>query len=212
MAIVIYDYLSKAGVTLLWSRAKDYFVKKETGKGLSSNDYTTAEKDKLSQISDKAQVNEIEVIRVNGTEASKSNKVVDITVPTNNNQLTNGAGYQTAEQVTAAINSAVPTNNNQLVNGAGYLNESQVNALISAGISDITGFEFQPVTELPSTGEKGIIYLLSNNGVTPNAYDEYIWVNNKFELIGSTSVDLSGYVKSEQLVAITTEEIDSICQ
>jgi len=34
------------------------------------------------------------------------------TIPTNNNQLTNGAGYITS--------SAVPTNNNQLTNGAGY--------------------------------------------------------------------------------------------
>ena len=38
----------------------------------------------------------IDVIKVNGTEQTITDKSVDIAVPTNNNQLTNGAGYITA--------------------------------------------------------------------------------------------------------------------
>ena len=56
-------------------------VDKETGKGLSTNDYTTAEKTKLTGIAANAQVNVIETIQVNGTEVTPSNKVVDISVP-----------------------------------------------------------------------------------------------------------------------------------
>ena len=42
------------------------YIKKETGKGLSTNDYTTAEKQKLANIADGAQVNKMESVKVNG--------------------------------------------------------------------------------------------------------------------------------------------------
>ena len=28
-----------------------------------------------------------------------------------------------------------------------------------------------------------------------NSFDEYIWVNNSFEKIGNTTIDLSGYMQ-----------------
>ena len=141
------------------------------------------DKSKLDGIASNAQVNVIESIKVNGTAQTVSSKAVNITVPTNNNQLTNGAGYQTA---------------------------SQVSALISNAIGEMTGIDFQIVTSLPATGTKGVIYLMSNSGANPNSYDEYIWVNNKFEKIGTTDVDLSGYVQDSDLIAITNAEIDTI--
>lgn len=39
--------LGQNGLLYFWQKLKDYFVAKETGKGLSSNDYTSAEKTKL---------------------------------------------------------------------------------------------------------------------------------------------------------------------
>lgn len=46
---------------------------------------------------------------------------------------------------------------------------------------------------------------------TGDSYDEYIWVSNAFEKIGNTDIDLSGYVLSTDLVAITNTEINQIC-
>lgn len=57
-------------------------VDKEEGKGLSTNDYTTTEKTKLSGIAEGAQVNVIEEIQVNGTKVTPSGKRVNISVPT----------------------------------------------------------------------------------------------------------------------------------
>lgn len=57
-------------------------VDKVSGKGLSTNDYTTAEKNKLSGIASNAQVNVIESISVNGTKQTPSSKGVNIVVPT----------------------------------------------------------------------------------------------------------------------------------
>jgi len=43
-------YLDSNGVLYLWSKIKAKFVAKENGKGLSTNDYTTAEKEKLAGV------------------------------------------------------------------------------------------------------------------------------------------------------------------
>ena len=56
-------------------------VDKVTGKGLSTNDYTTAEKTKLSGIAANAQVNVIESVKVNGTALEVTDKAVSITAP-----------------------------------------------------------------------------------------------------------------------------------
>lgn len=141
-------------------------------------------------------------------------------IPTNNNQLTNGAGYQTAAQVSDTVNTAIadkadrseiPTNNNQLANGAGYQTESQVNALISGAIGEITGVSYEIVETLPASGYVGTIYLISTaTDGEKNIYDEYIWVNGKWEFLGTTAADLSGYLKTSDVVAITNGEIDTI--
>ena len=57
-------------------------VDKESGKGLSTNDYTNAEKTKLAGIAAQAQVNVIEEVQVNGTALAITNKAVNIEVPT----------------------------------------------------------------------------------------------------------------------------------
>ena len=37
-----------------------------------------------------------------------------------------------------------------------------------------------------------------------------IYINNKWEKLGTTDVNLTGYVKESSLVEITNEEIDTI--
>lgn len=91
-------YLNSTGLTYFWNRLKNYFVKQESGKGLSTNDYTTAEKSKLSGVASGAQVNIIEQVKVNGNAITPSSKAVNITVPTKTSQLTNDSGYITSAQ------------------------------------------------------------------------------------------------------------------
>lgn len=62
--------------------AMDTKVDKVSGKQLSTEDYTTAEKSKLSGIAAGAQVNVIETIQVNGAAQTPSGKTVNISVPT----------------------------------------------------------------------------------------------------------------------------------
>lgn len=87
-----------------------------------------------------------------------------------------------------------------------YYTETEIDAKvnnINSQINSLIGFTATIVNSLPSTGEVGVMYLKLNTSasVESNIYDEYIWVNNKFEKIGSTetTVDLSGYVTQTEM-------------
>lgn len=56
------------------------------------------------------------------------------------------------------------------------------------------GFEFVPVDTLPTTGERSKVYLLAT--ADPNNRDMYVWYNNEWKKVGSTGVNLDGYVKT----------------
>lgn len=134
-------------------------------------------------------VNVIETVQKNGVALTVSNKTVNIEVPTN-------ADIQT------------------IVEAYGYQTSSQVSTAIQTALAGVTQIDFQVVQSLPQTGTKGVIYLLSNSGTGSNVYDEYIWIDGtpsgSFEKIGSTSVDLSGYVQASEMHALTNAEIDTI--
>ena len=104
-------------------------VDKADGKTLTSNDLT----DDLKKTYDDTvqtvksltatggEPNKINAVKVNGTALTPDDaKAVDITVPTDNASLANGAGYQTASQVETAIT------------GKGYQTATQVNSAIEA--------------------------------------------------------------------------------
>lgn len=102
------NYLDKDGVLYLWQKLKGIFatkteangkVDKIEGKGLSTNDYTTAEKNKLAGVASGSQVNVIESIKRNGTALAVTDKAVDISVPTKTSDITNDSGYITISDV-----------------------------------------------------------------------------------------------------------------
>ena len=145
----------------------------------TDNNYTTAEKNKLAGLSNYddteikqqiAQAGKIDTIKVNGTAQPVVDKTVSLTIPT------------------------VPTNISAFTNDKKYQTEDEVTSLIADAVGEIQTLEYNVVSSLPATGETGIIYLVSNGGANPNIYDEYIYINGNFEKIGTTEIDLSGYL------------------
>lgn len=203
-------FLDDADLALVWAKVKAEDAKKqdkESGKGLSSNDYTGTEKAKLANIEDGAQVNDLEAVQVNGVDVPINNKIANIPVPTNNNQLTNGANYTTMSAVEAK-GYQTSSQVNTIVTGKGYQTQSQVQALINAA----GHLKKQIVQTLPTTGQSDIIYLVpKSTSETNNAYDEYQWIDNKWELMGDSQIDLSGYYNTSNLIPLTEAEIDAIC-
>ena len=101
----------------------DNFVKKEEGKGLSSNDYTDDEKEKLSNVEESAQINKIEIIKINGVAQNIVDKVIDLDIKSiveDSVNTTVSSAYQYRGSVANA--SQLPTTN--LNNGDVYNIES----------------------------------------------------------------------------------------
>lgn len=213
-------------------------VDKVTGKGLSTNDLTTElKKGYDGAVTDVANLkkvgaekNTIVGIKVNGTaQTPDSNRQVDISVPTDSdiaqkieeygyqtetqvNQIIAGKGYQTAAQVKTTVEGygyQTAAQVNTAITGKGYQTSAQVQAAINESLSGITGIDIQVVESLPTTGAKGIIYLVAHAHGSGDNYDEYVWVasKNTYEKIGNTDIDLSGYVQKTDLVELTDKDL-----
>lgn len=246
-------YLNDTGLSYFFNRLKTVFVEQESGKGLSTNDYTTEDKSKLSGITSGAEVNAIDTIKVNGTTQTITSKSVNIAVPTKTSDITNDSGFITTGDIPegAAASTTVPKMDGTATTGtelafargdhvhpkdttkadlaspdftgtptaptaSAGTNTTQiattafVKTAVDNAVAGITQFDFQVVTSLPSTGTKGVIYLVAHSHGTGDAYDEYIWTGSAFEKIGNTDIDLTDYMKKADMVAITTTEIDTL--
>lgn len=136
-------YLDENGLLYVIQKVKTWLsgkVDKVDGKGLSTNDYTTAEKNKLSGLKNyelpTASASTLGGVKV-GSGLAINNGVLSATGggtadsvdwsnvqnrPTKVSQFTNDSGYQTSSQVESAIT------------GKGYQTASQVNAIVETVI------------------------------------------------------------------------------
>lgn len=223
-------YLDLDGLSHFKSKADSEYVAQETGKGLSSNDYSDPEKTKLSGIETGAEVNVIESITVNGITATISgksasvtiptgsgtiesisvngtpqtidaNKNVDITVPTKVSDITNDSGYQTASQVETAINSKIGST----YKAKGSVAFANLPALTSSNEGNVYNVTDAFTTTSDFVEGAGNSYPAGTNVVIVNTSGS----TYKYDVL-SGFVDLSAYQLSADLVAITNAEINAL--
>ena len=66
---------------------------------------------------------------------------------------------------------------------------------------------FEPVEELPETGEKNKIYLVPAKGGT---FDEYYWTGEKWEVMGNVAIDLADYPTFDQMNAAIQDAVGNV--
>lgn len=219
-----------------WGEGK--FVAQETGKGLSSNDYTSAEKTKLSGIAEgankyvhpsytaqKSGLYKVTVDvsgHVSATTAVAKADITGLGIPAQDttyaDATTSTHGLMSAADKTKLDGVATGAQANKIesvkVNGtaltpdsskavnvdlSAYAKSADVTKEIASAVSGVTQIDYSVVEALPSTGKKGVIYLVANSGSGNNIYDEYIYINSKFEKLGSREMDLSSYAKKTDI-------------
>ena len=143
----------------------------------------------------------------------------EIHIPTDNNELTNGAGYITSSSLPTKVseltndtgfitNSDIPTNISAFTNDSNYQTLTDVQGIIAG----IARFTISVVDTLPDTGAPMVLYLVpraQNLQTETNIYDEYLWIEqtSSFEHLGSTAVDLSDYyTKTEADVLLADKQ------
>ena len=138
-------------------------------------------------------------------------KNITVSYPTESGTL---ATQEYADEIAKnkADKSEVPTKTSQLTNDTGFIdrlvsnlanyylkNETYSKEEITSLLSNFRNFSIKPVDSLPKVGEEQIIYLVpKKDGVSPDIKEEYLYVNGKWEIIGSTKIDLSNYLTIEQ--------------
>ena len=262
-----------------WGEGK--FVAQESGKGLSTNDYTTAEKTKLSSIAEGAnkyvhpsytaqksglyKVTVDAAGHVSGATAVAKADITALGIPAQDTTYSNMAaatasaagkaglvpapaagkqasflrgdgswvvpenttyadattsthglmsvndkkkldaiasGAQVNKIETVKVNgTALTPDSSKAVNVdlSAYAKSADVTKEIASAVSGVTQIDYSVVEALPSTGKKGVIYLVANSGSGNNIYDEYIYINSKFEKLGSREMDLSSYAKKTDI-------------
>ena len=142
----------------------------------------------------------IDVIKVNGTAQTITNKEVDITVPTKVSDLTNDSGFQTSNDVSGAITTALANGNDP------YVTDSEVDTKISSAVASVYKYKGSVATfaDLPASGNTvGDVYDVQETGMN------YAWDGTKWDDLGAY-VDTSTLWGKSELTAITTAEIDTI--
>lgn len=79
---------------------------------------------------------------------------------------------------------------------------------IFTAIGDINSFEIAIVNELPATGDDHTIYFVPESAGS-TSHNEYMYIDNHWELIGSTTIDLSDYVTETELTTALTPYVQT---
>lgn len=208
-------YLTLSGLNILWTKIKGTFVAKETGKVLSSNDYTTTEKNKLKGIAEGAQVNVIEAVKVGDSNLAVSSKTVTLGKVSTKDEIT-------LAELSLALQQTISGKVDAATTLAGYgitdaMTASEIASAISTAVAGADHMKRKTVTstsdiDTSASDASQYIYMVKNSsGQSGNLYDEYMVIDGKLEKVGDWEVDLSEYAKSADIVEITEDEINTIC-
>lgn len=84
---------------------------------------------------------------------------------------------------------------------------SDDNVVLTQASAVSGGTRFEVVATRPTVGEAGVIYLVpAANSTTENLYEEWVWIDDKWEQIGSAGLNLSNYA---QLTTANTFSADN---
>jgi hypothetical protein len=113
------------------------------------------------------------------------------------------------------VKKQIPTLISQLENDSNYVNDADLQTVkdsipdisnladkeyVDSMVSTIPQFEITVVEALPTENISATtVYLLTADEATDSLYDEYIYVNNAWELLGSAKINLDSYAKIENI-------------
>lgn len=209
-------YASNAALQAVATKVKTLLAGKvntEDGKGLSTNDLTNSLKANYDAAYDhsqaahapsNAQANVLESVKLNGVPLQITDKAVNVTVPTKVSDLTNNSKFQTDTQVSESISTALQE----------YSTTEQMNSAISSAIANAAHLKRVIIDDghsLPEVGAADVntIYMMKKtNAQSQNTFTEYMVVNNAWEIIGDTAVDLTDYAKTTEVQSMINNALN----
>lgn len=183
MSVKIYDKKQKKWIIFpgtIGAPGKDaYLIAQENG-------YTGTKEEYAKVLTDIPKV--INSIEEEPTEGSK-------------NLITSGGVWQAIDNVHTTINNQIKSSivdNLESLAADKSLSANQ-GRILKEMIANLANLQIEIVDQLPSVGETNIIYLVKKSGSAPDIYDEYVFVDGKWEKIGDTEIDLSNYYTRDEV-------------
>lgn len=185
-------YLDGTGLNTLWTRIKAVFVAKEAGKGLSSNDFTSSEKTKLTNIATGAEVNQNAFSHItNGTytidASSKTDSLMivgggstSVSYDVPNKKLTisssGGGGGETYEDATQTVHGLMSTSDKIKLDGFSAASDYA----LKSDLSSVYKFKgsVATVSALPTNASAGDVYNVEERGIN------YAWTGTIWDALG----------------------------
>ena len=134
-------------------------------------------------------------IKANFTTSSQVGAAIDAKIANKADKATTLAGYGIIDAkisngvITLGTETITPLTSHQSLDS--YYTKDEVDGKVSA----IPKFSISVVTELPTSDiSTTTIYLLKTGSETNNLYTEYIYVNSKWETLGTQKMDVSDYL------------------
>lgn len=202
----------------------DTKVDKVSGKGLSANDYTTAEKNKLSGIATGANKTVLEdALSTTSTNGIQNKAValkfqgIDSDITGINSTLKTKADASDLATVKSDLSKASTTAGNAATAAAAVKKDLADNyynkTTVDSKISTIPKFAITVVESLPDSNiSVSTVYLLKGTKEeTQNMYDEYIYITGTgWEKLGTQTMDLSGYATTAAMNTALGKKVDKV--
>lgn len=136
--------------------------------------------------------------KINNVILSGNKTTAQLGLPTKTSDLTNDSGF-----ITSAVNDLI----NYYKRSETYT-KAEVNALLAS----LSSLNLEVVAVLPDHDISATtIYLVPKDVPgTDDVYDEYVYINNSWEKIGSTAADLSNYYTKAQADALLSGKVDKV--
>lgn len=156
-------------------------------------------------------LNYIETLTVNGTPQTVANRIVDV-------DLTPYALQTDVNELNADVSALRTGKVDVPIDGSRFLTESEAQKLDNLAsnpnatyatvdqLNTIPKFRKEVVQTLPATGDDDVLYLVPI--ANSSSHEEYIYVDGKWELLGTTDVELQNYYTKGDVY--TKAEVDSL--
>lgn len=157
------------------------------------------------------------IIRLLDYDIATKDDIPDVSqfITKNVNDLTN---YYTQTYITTnfALKSEIPDTSGFITNTVNNLlnyylkSETYTKEEVNAIFNSIKSFNAEIVTELPTSNiSTTTIYLVAKTDTENNDYyDEYLYINNVWEMIGNTKIDLTNYYTKDESISLFAKQSD----